>query len=166
MKHQLPKTASVCRNYWEPKMRNHSHGGQLFSAQEVRSITPISTEPFACMSHGVLGSVLCPSWEPGSGHSSREQRAHGPRPGRDRAFLPPVQQEKGFLHPQCLLTELFLCPQVRAEPPSFTGLLSVTIPLVERKRQRVIVTGDQAEESRSSDSEALTVDHGAAPLCP
>lgn len=124
IKHQLPKAASVGSNYWgvlcaarEPKRRNYSHGRRLFSAQEVGRIAPIAMEPFVRKRQ----AVLCSNWEPGSGHGSLEQRAHCAHPGHDRAFSPPVLQERGFLIHGVFLLSPSSHLQVRPEPPSFMG---------------------------------------------
>lgn len=59
-KHQLPKAMFVCSNYWgvlhamwEPKTCNYNVG-QLFSAQEVGQVTPISKKLLLFMSQGPL----------------------------------------------------------------------------------------------------------------
>lgn len=107
--------------------------------------------------------------EPGSGHSSLEQRPH--HPGHDQALLPLGFSEK---KDYSLNSVFSLSPSQVSAEPLFHGLMYVIIPLMKRRRQKVrkvqlTVTCGQVEEIRPCDFKARLVSTGLlypAPLRP
>lgn len=167
IKHQLLKATFVHSNYrgvpraaWEPLMRNDSHGGQLFSAK-VATNHPISTEPFVCWSQGPLVCGLCSSEEPGSGHKGAKTPPPTPRA---RSGFPTSGSTRKMI-PTCIVSSYcaLLNPGPCTRPP-FMGPQSAATPPVEKKRQRVPVTRDHAQQIRCSKSEGQNVGHRAVLL--